>query len=55
MAFHGRDHKKISNKISKIMHEGVRGKKVSKDQAIAIAFSMSKKKGRKKIKSKKRK
>ena len=34
----------ISNKISKIMHEGIRSKKVSQKQAIAVAYSMAKKK-----------
>lgn len=29
----------ISNKIKKIMHEGVRGKKVPQKQAVAIAHS----------------
>jgi|TARA_R100000750_G_C2326132_1_gene88245 hypothetical protein len=33
----------ISAKISKIMGEGIRGKKVSQKQAIAIANSMAKK------------
>jgi len=36
--------KKISKKISKIMHEGVRGKKVKQNQAVAIALSMARKK-----------
>ena len=35
--------KKIGKKISKIMHEGVRGKKVGRKQAVAIAFSMARK------------
>lgn len=35
----------VSKKISKIMHEGVRGKKVSPKQAVAIAFSMAREKG----------
>ena len=35
--------KAIGNKISKIMHEGVRGKKVKVKQAVAIAFSMMRK------------
>lgn len=34
----------ISNKISKIMHEGVRGKKVPIKQAEAIAFSYARRK-----------
>lgn len=53
------NHKTMSAKVSKIMHEGVRGKKVGQKQAVAIAASMlgiSKKKGRiKSIKSKKKK
>lgn len=53
MAYHGPNHKAVSAKIKKIMHEGVRGKKVSQKQAVAIAFSMSRK-GRK-VKSKKKK
>ena len=28
----------ISGKIKKIMHEGIRGKKVKKNQAIAVAM-----------------
>jgi len=32
----------ISNKIRKIMHEGVRGKKVPVKQAAAIAYSYAK-------------
>lgn len=35
----------VSAKISKIKHEGIRGKKVSQDQAIAVALSMARKKG----------
>ena len=31
----------IGEKVSKIMHEGIRGKKVKKDQAIAVAYSMA--------------
>jgi len=42
----------IGHKISKIMHEGVRGKKVDPKQAIAIALSMARKRGLK-IKKKK--
>jgi len=34
----------ISNKIKKIMDEGVRGKKVPDKQAVAIAYSYYKKK-----------
>lgn len=34
--------KKVGRKISKIMHEGLRGKKVSKKQAIAAAIHMVK-------------
>jgi hypothetical protein len=33
----------ISGKIDKIMHEGVRGKKVPQKQAVAIAYSMARK------------
>lgn len=33
----------ISNKISKIMHEGIRGKPVSQKQAIAVAYEYAKK------------
>lgn len=43
MAFHGQNHKTISAKIRKIMHEGIRGKKVSQEQAVAIALSMARK------------
>ncbi len=32
----------ISNKIKKIMHEGIRGKKVPQKQAIAVAYSYAK-------------
>lgn len=32
----------IGAKVKKIMHEGVRGKKVPQKQAVAIAISMSK-------------
>lgn len=31
----------ISKKISKIMHEGIKGKKVSQKQAVAVAYSMA--------------
>ena len=34
----------ISNKISKIMHEGIRGKKVGQKQAIAVAYNYARKK-----------
>ena len=33
----------ISNKISKVMHEGIRGKKVKQKQAIAVAYSYMRK------------
>lgn len=53
------NHKMMSAKISKIMHEGVRGKKVSQKQAVAIAFNMARKgklgRKAKKLASKKRK
>lgn len=35
----------VSGKIKKIKKEGVRGKKVPKKQAVAIALSMARKKG----------
>lgn len=42
--------KSISEKVKKIMHEGIKGKKVSQKQAVAVAYSMAKraKKARKK-------
>lgn len=40
----------ISKKIGKIMKEGIRGKKVDVMQASAIAYSMYKRKGKKKVK-----
>ena len=33
----------IGDKVRKIMHEGIRGKKVKQDQAVAVAYSMAKK------------
>lgn len=30
----------IGEKIKKIMHEGVKGKKVKQKQAVAVAYSM---------------
>lgn len=36
--------KYISRKISKIMHEGIRGKSVSQKQAVAVAYSYARKK-----------
>ena len=35
----------VSAKIRKIKKEGVRGKKVSQKQAVAVALSMARKKG----------
>ena len=35
--------KAVANKIKKIMIEGIRGKKVSQKQAVAVAYSMEKK------------
>lgn len=35
----------ISNKISKIMHEGIHGKKVKQNQAVAVAMEYARKKG----------
>lgn len=32
----------ISEKIKRIMHEGIRGKQVPQKQAIAVAYSMAK-------------
>lgn len=37
--------KYISQKIKKIKEDGIRGKKPSKKQAIAVAYSYAKKKG----------
>ena len=31
----------ISEKVKKIMHEGIKGKKVKANQAVAVAMSMS--------------
>lgn len=36
--------KYISSKIKKIMHEGIRGKKVPQKQAIAVAMNYARKK-----------
>lgn len=36
----------ISQKIKKVMADGIRGKKVSKDQAIAVAYSYAKRRGK---------
>lgn len=35
------EHMNISAKIRKIMHEGIRGKKVPLKQAVAVAFAMA--------------
>ena len=35
----------VSSKIRKIKKEGVRGKKVSQKQTVAVALSMARKKG----------
>lgn len=45
----------VGMKIRKIMHEGIRGKKVSQKQAVAVALSIARKKGKKAPKRKKRK
>ena len=37
----------VGGKISKIMHEGIKGHKVSQKQAIAVAISMAREKGKK--------
>ena len=42
----------VSTKIRKIKKEGIRGKKVSQKQAVAVALSMARKKGIK-VKAKK--
>lgn len=34
----------IADKIRKIMHEGIRGRKVSQKQAVAVAINMARKK-----------
>ena len=34
---------KIGDKVKKIMHEGMRGKKVPQKQAVAVAYSMAEK------------
>ena len=39
--------KAVANKIKKIMSEGIRGKKVSQKQAVAVAYSMEKKRKKK--------
>jgi len=38
-------HKAISHKIREVMKKGVRGRKVSRKQAIAIGYSTARKKG----------
>ena len=38
--------KYISNKIRKIKEDGIRGKPVSNDQAIAVAYSYEKRRGK---------
>jgi len=43
MSKHGTKQHKISEKIRKIMHEGVKGKKVKVKQAAAIAYNMARK------------
>lgn len=50
MAYHHHKGKKkgqkfVSYKIKKIKKEGIRGKKVSQKQAVAVALSMARKKG----------
>ena len=50
MSYHGPNHKALSAKIRKIHKEGIRGKKVSNKQAVAIALSMSRKLKKKKKK-----
>lgn len=42
--------KAVAIKIKKIMKEGVRGKKVSQKQAVAIAYSMARKGKKKSLK-----
>ena len=50
MAYHHHKGKKkaqkfVSYKIRQIKKEGIRGKKVSQKQAVAVALSMARKKG----------
>jgi len=33
--------KQVAKKVKKIMHEGIKGKKVSQKQAVAVAYSMA--------------
>ena len=42
--------KSVAKKIRKIMKEGVRGKKVSQKQAVAVAYSMAGKHKKKSLK-----
>ena len=42
----------IKSKIKKIMHEGIGGKKVPQKQAVAVSYSMSRKR-KKKVNKKK--
>ena len=39
--------KMVSEKIRKIMHEGIKGHKVSQDQAVAVAISLARKRKKK--------
>ena len=48
MAYHHHSKKAksfVGSKIKKIKKEGIRGKKVSQKQAVAVALSMARKKG----------
>lgn len=48
MAYHHHSKKAkgfVGSKIRKIKKEGIRGKKVSQKQAVAVALSMARKKG----------
>ena len=47
MAYHKKTQKSVSAKIRKIKKEGIRGKKVSQKQAVAVALSMAREHGMK--------
>ncbi len=37
--------KAVSSKIKEVMHKGIKGKKVSQKQAVAVGLSVARKKG----------